>query len=691
MHRARSRDEAAHSQGGRRCHHDDILRVGGVLSRLGRSRIDVGTRMASDFFERQDIARRNTSRLVFLFVLAVPAIIVSVDLLLAAVFGYLGRDLETGAMDLALAFDPGVMAVAVIGTLLVVVGGSTYKVMELWGGGRVVAEQLGGRLLNQNSAVPYERRLLNVVEEMAVASGTPAPPVYLLEHEQGINAFAAGFTPSDAVLGVTRGTAERLSRDELQGVIAHEFSHILNGDMRLNIRLIGLLHGILIIGLIGYFLFRVAAFSGMGRRRDRQGNQLPLIAFGAGLMFIGFFGSFFGGMIKAAVSRQREFLADASAVQFTRNPEGIVCALKKIGGFLTGSKIENPNAPQASHMFFGLATSGFTSLFATHPPLGERIRRLEPSWDGEFLESAPTGGPGVAPPLEAAGLAGFAGATPAGAGTEPSLSQAVDKIGQPTTQHLDYAARLIDRLPTPLIEAAHEPYSARAVVYGLLIDPQADIRRVQLARLSTAGDQGVFDEMMRLLPMVERLDRRARLPLVEISAATLRALTRAQYERFKQNIAELVLADNRIGLFEWSLQRILLHDLEGQFGQVPSPRVRYKTLARLVPQCEAVLSTLAHVGHHEPTAVEHAFALGWQQLGLPEAGPRALEESGLEVLDVALVELEAAAPSLKRRVLQAAAACIAADLAVTANEVELLRAMSAALGCPMPPLLATGH
>ena len=322
--------------------------------------------MATDFFERQDIARRNTARLVFIFGLAVLAIIVSVDLLLGATFGYLVREPGTGAIDRVL--DPLILTVAVIGILIVVAGGSAYKVAELWGGGRVVAEQLGGRLLNPNSTVASERQLLNVVEEMSIASETQTPPVYLLDDEEGINAFAAGFTPSDAVIGITRGTAERLSRDELQGVVAHEFSHILNGDMRLNIRLIGLLHGILIIGLLGHFLFRIAVYSGHGRRRSRDRNALPLLGLGAGLAAIGFVGTFFGSMIKAAVSRQREFLADASAVQFTRYPAGISGALKKIGGLLVGATIESPNAPEASHMFFGRATSGLSSLFSTPPP-----------------------------------------------------------------------------------------------------------------------------------------------------------------------------------------------------------------------------------------------------------------------------------------------------------------------------------
>ena len=427
--------------------------------------------MATDFFERQDIARRNTGRLVFLFVLAVLAIMVSIYLLLVVTMGYLSRDPETGAIDWSLTGDLQLVGIAVVGTLVVVGGGTLFKIAQLRGGGRVIADELGGRRLNPDTSIPAERQLLNVVEEMAIASGTPAPPVYLLDEEEGINAFAAGFTINDAVIGVTRGAVERLPRDELQGVIAHEFSHILNGDMCLNIRLIGLLNGILIIGILGYFMFRVSAFSSYRQRRSsRDSSPLALLALGAGLMVVGFLGTFFGNLIKAGVSRQREFLADASAVQFTRQPAGIAGALKRIGGVLNGSTVQSPNAPEASHMFFGQATSGLSGLFATHPPLAERIRQLEPSWNGQFAEGVPRTGSASAPHPSAAGVAGLAGAEAVNGGAAQSVTSAVDHIGQPNTAHLHYAAELLDELPTAIVDASREPYGARALIYALQID-----------------------------------------------------------------------------------------------------------------------------------------------------------------------------------------------------------------------------
>jgi Zn-dependent protease with chaperone function len=643
--------------------------------------------VATDFFDRQDAARRNTTRLVVLFALAVLAIMVSIHVLLAGALGYLTYDERAaGGPDWSLLTDPGIALLAVAGTLIVVGGGSLFKVAQLRGGGRVVAEQLGGRLLNPETSDPSERQLLNVVEEMAIASGTTAPPVYLLEQEEGINAFAAGFTPDGAVIGVTRGAAEGLSRDELQGVIAHEFSHILNGDMRLNIRLIGLLHGILIIGMLGYFILRMTAFSGHRSRRSRdQGNSaLPLLAIGAGLMVVGFFGTFFGNLIKAAVSRQREFLADAAAVQFTRQPDGIAGALKKIGGGAVGSKIQSPNAPEASHMFFGRATSGFSALFSTHPPLPDRIRRIDPSWDGTFPEVT-----AVAQPLGAshAAAAGFAAGGGAGAGRASSASHALDHVGQPTEAHIDYAARLLDSLPGRIRTAAHEPYGARALIYTLLLDRDAELRKKQLRHLERAADPGVFEETLRLVPDVARLPQIARLPVVEIALPALRLLTAEQYRQFRQNVAVLVEADEGIDLFEWSLQRILLHDLEAHHGGATPPRVRHHSLAPLQPQCELLFSMLAHAGHHDARSAGVAFEAARQALALPQARMRDIGGADLAALDAALTDLEEAAPQVKRRVLEGAVACIAADRQITATEAELLRAISASLGVPMPPLL----
>jgi len=635
--------------------------------------------VATDFFEQQDLARRHTSRLVFAFALAVVAIVALLYAFAVAVVGYQGVDRALGTPTWNLAWwSPELLLQVGVATLLVVGGGSLFKILQLRGGGRAVAESLGGRRVHPDTRDPKERILLNVVEEMAIASGTAAPPVYLLAKEEGINAFAAGFTPGDAVIGVTRGCVEALSRDQLQGVVAHEFSHILNGDMRLNIRLIGVVHGILVIGILGYSLLRMAAFGGH-RRRDDRGNPLPLLAIGLGLMVIGFVGTFFGNWIKASVSRQREFLADASAVQYTRNPDGIAGALKVIGGFASGSRLRHPNAPEASHLFFSRGVAGLLgSIFATHPPLAERIRRLDPGFDPATLSESRPSSP----------RPGFGGAAAGLAAGAPAAS-AFEQIGAPTPAHLDYARQLIARIPPAVTEAAHSAYGARAVVYGLLLDAgvDADVRGAQLARLRDRADAGVARETERLRPLLATLGPELRLPLIDLAVPALRELTEDQYRVFRANVDALAEADGRIQLFEWTLRRILAHHVGSEFARSAPARVRFSALSAVEDACAVVLSLLAHAGGRGEAAAEAAFAVAAREL--PEISPafRPAGRCHLGDFDEALAQLSSSAPLLQERVLHAAAVCVAADRAVNVAEAELIRAAADTLGCPIPPLL----
>jgi Zn-dependent protease with chaperone function len=636
-----------------------------------------------DFFEHQDAARRKTGLLVVLFVAAVLAIIASIYLVAGGLMAY-GRSRTAQQDRFAPApaitlWEPKLLVAVGLGTLLVVGGGSMFKISQLAGGGRVVAESLGGRLLNRGAARGVERKVLNVVEEMALAAGTAVPPVYYLDNERGINAFAAGTLPGNAVIGVTRGCAEELSRDELQGVMAHEFSHILNGDMRLNIRLIGVVHGILIIGLIGTFVFRSALYSGAVRRRSDKNNPLPLIVIGLALMAIGFLGTFFGNMIKAAVSRQREFLADAASVQFTRNPDSIAGALRKIGGLSHGSVVVHPGAPEASHMFFGEGIkSALGGLMATHPPLPQRIRRVDPGWNGRFVQA---GTPQFEPEPTTRTAAG-AGAAGAIAGLSAMAS-----VGRPTRAHADYASQVVGDMPRPVLDAAHEPYGARAVVYALLIDTDAESRKVQFQRLAAHADEGVQKLTTALLPHVQQLCREARLPLIDLLMPALRSLSPDQYKSFRVNVAALIEADRKIHMLEWTLWRILAHHLDAHFGRSRPPRVRFHKLRGLEHSCAALLSALARSGHAEQRQIRDAFEAGTAHLGGLSVELRSPDACGPHDLERALDQLQLAAPRPKRRVLSACAACVAADRKVTVHEAEILRAVADVLDCPMPPLL----
>jgi len=640
--------------------------------------------MSTSFFENQEAARRNTSRLVFFFALAVLAIGAMLYALAVVMTG--GQiDPVTGQTVVVLRWwQPELLAQISLATLTLVTLGSLYKISQLRAGGHVVAEALGGTPISSETRDREERKILNVVEEMAIAAGVPTPPVYVMEDEPGINAFAAGFSPSDAVIGVTRGCVRQLSRDELQGVIAHEFSHILNGDMRLNIRLMGVLHGILLIGIIGYFLLRSSMYASIGRR-NRDNSGMAMLAIGFGLIVIGSVGTLFGTLIKASVSRQREFLADASVVQFTRNPLGIAGALKKIGGFESGSLMLSPNAPESSHLFFSQGLrGGMQSLFATHPPLDKRIARLDPSWQGGG------NGSGLAT-TAAAGAAGFAGQDAAAAANAafPSApdGDAVHQIGRPTLAHLEYARKLVEGLPPAVVNAIHEPYGARAVIYALLIDKEADSREIQLARIAEAGERGISAETQRLLPDVRRVDAHARLPLIDMALPALRSLSPSQYDAFVANVQALIDADQRIDLFEWVLQRIVLAHLEPNFRAVRPRRVRRASLRDVVGECSVMLSILAHAGSRDDAELREMFTQGARTLRGIDVELLPSERCSLRELDRALVALAQTTETAKEAILVASATCIAANGRVSVAEAEILRAVADTLGCPMPPLL----
>jgi Zn-dependent protease with chaperone function len=614
-----------------------------------------------------------------LFGLAVLGIMGLLYALAATAVGFDGQDPSTGAVRWSIEWlDPDLMLKVAVATLILVGGASLLRIAQLRGGGQVVAESMGGRLLHANTSVPLERKVLNVVEEMAIASGIPTPPVYLLDQEAGINAFAAGYSPGDAVIGVTQGCADSLSRDELQGVVAHEFSHILNGDMRLNIRLMGVLYGILVIGFLGFMLLRSSFWAGAaGRRGGRDNSALAMLAIGVGLMVIGFVGTFFGNLIKASVSRQREFLADASAVQFTRNPSGISGALKKIAGLDVAAAIENPNAAEASHMFFGRAiTSGLNSLFSTHPALEERVERIDPSWSAASDRAAAAGRSDAAAAIP--GAMGFA--------SEPA-PRAIEQIGQITSAHLDYAEKLIGSLPSDLVRAAHEPYGARAVIYALLIDDDAEARRRQLEELPGIAEADVWQLALRLHPQVSQLDAIVRLPLIDLTLPALRELSPAQFDGFERAVVALVEADDQIELLEWTLQRILLTHLTPQFRRVAEPRQHYRKMRRVASECSVVISMLASASAHGPDVAERAFASAAETLGLPDLRPLPPKRVGLLELDRALSSLSELVPELKRRLLTACAQYISFDHEVSIEEAELFRAIADTLGCPVPPLL----
>jgi len=621
-----------------------------------------------DFFERQDEARRHTKLLVVYFVLAVLSLVVVINVALSLILG-----------GWAVGPKSELLFWITLGTLAVILCGSVFKTLQLASGGSVVAELLGGRLIDSKTSDTDERKLLNVVEEMSIASGVPVPQVYVMDDEAGINAFAAGHSTSDAAISVTRGCMKLLSRDELQGVIAHEFSHILNGDMRLNLRLMGLVFGILCLTVIGRVLIRT------------RGSKNPLPLVGLALIVVGWAGAFFGRLIQAAVSRQRELLADSAAVQFTRNPAGLAGALKKIGGLGYGSRIESPHAEEASHLFF--ANGVGNSLFSTHPPLTERIRALDPSFDGKFPRVKEEPASAIPPAPQATATTEIPTAQ-AGAGrfVAPFVAEhaVVANIGQATTQHLAYAADFRHAIPPAIEAAARDPLGASGLVCALLLANKPSVHERQFEVLASVTSEAMLNETARIWPEVQVMPVQAKIPALDLALPALRRLPPEQFQQFRAAIGTLAASNDRADLFAYMLQKIVARHLDTYFLPERRPVTQFYALHPLARDCGVLLSATAYAGQETATELSAAFSKGADYLSgaahceIPLLPP---EECDLSNMDAALERLSQAVPQIKKNLLGACAQTVAADGVIQQGEAELLRAIADALDCPVPPFV----
>lgn len=649
-----------------------------------------------NFFEQQDRAHRNSKQLVILLCMAVLSLITITTLLVATILAISNDHNHTSLwLQIQTSLSWKLLLYISLGVTTVILAGSLYKLIQLSTGGRAVAEAMDAQLLNPLNATSNERKVLNVVEEMAIASGIAVPPVYIIEDE-AINAFTAGYSPQDAIIGVTRGCIEQLKRDELQGVIAHEFSHIFHGDMRLNMRLLALLNGILLLGLIGEFLLRSDNYRSSNSRNKSQGGLLVL---GIGLLVIGYAGTFFGKLIKAAVSRQREFLADASAVQYTRNPDGIGSALKKLGGYSAGSHLQMANAAEFSHMFFGeaLIPSLFAKAMATHPPLDERIKRIDPHWDGQY--------PKVTKPQidedaqlaentyikegrlsigdHAEEIAGFAHPhTPVEFAI--AVEKSLDSIGQPSATHLAYAQQTLKAIPPEVHKAAHNFWDMQGLLLGLLIAKEPQIVQRQWQALKEIFTPAQVESLQRQAQTVLHLADELRLPLIEIGLPALKNLSREQYLQFKNALAAFIRADGTVTITEWSLFQIIIHNLENRTAPA-----KLHSLDQLHDNVCLLLSAVANTGADSTDNAQIAFSMGCDLLGFKSARLLSPDDYGMEDLQMALKALTQLKPLQKPKLLKAVSLCVLADQHVSVAEAELFRAIADALDCPIPPMIQT--
>jgi Zn-dependent protease with chaperone function len=620
-----------------------------------------------DFFEAQERSRRTSRWLVLWYLVAVLAAIASYCVAAALIYAFLAAFTGSGAFFATLAGLPAKFYFGVAGAVaLYILAVSAYRIWQLSDGGPTIAYLLGARYVEPGKCTPSERRLLNVVEEMAIASGITVPPVYVLEFDDAINALVAGYSPNEAVIIVTRGTVTKLSRDELQGVMGHEFSHILNGDMALNVRLVGLLAGLTRIGEYAEQVFFATAHVNKSRAREQRGEGVLLALFGALIAFIGFPGTFAAGAIKGAISRERELLADAASVQFTRNPDGIAGALDSILALRAGTMVRAVGVGDFSHMFFAPAAGRWWG-FPSHPPILERIQRAHPRFRRDEYRKKRHG-----TPAEVAVIDG-AGNVVKNIRLDTAVAM-VASVGQPGAQHVDHAKRLLARLPSRLVEALHRADEAELAMFALALDPEQAALEVLEQRRGAEVRAKVID----LRVYVGGLSRNHMLTLADLAVPAIKEQRQAARNAFLADFAAMVEADRRVTLREFVLLTLLRQRLREGAGQ-PIP-TRFRKIDEVEADAHLVLSlvSLDRAAFDKGAAV---LKLGWQ-------APLARDTLTTAKVGESLERLRHLSPFAKPGILKACFEAAAADGVVRLSEAELVRMVAATLDCPVPPLLA---
>ncbi|MGA8543897.1 MAG: M48 family metallopeptidase [Mycobacterium sp.] len=627
-----------------------------------------------DFFERERKVRAASRRMVFLFILAVLGITAMVN------FAVIVPTVSKGAATPEQLIGLSVVVSGVV--LLMIAGVSIVKTMMLReGGGIKVAESLGAKRVPDMPTDPKLHRYRNVVEEIAIASSTPVPVLYYLPQEPGINAFAAGYTPADAAVCVTQGSLDRLNRDELQGVIAHEFSHVVNGDMRLSLKLIGVLAGITALAVIGRMMWYVG-----GRSRDAR-ISLPLWALGLVVLAAGWIGVFFGRLIKAAVSRDREYLADASAVQYTRQTSGLTGALKKIAGLEAGSRLNSHQTENVSHMLFGEGMK-ISALYATHPPLLKRIQVLEPGFTPSNLDELRQRW--SSQPPDGAQEDARMGFTDAAVQQAPprrvNAREYAAAVGNPTAASYEAGVRIRKAVPQNLADLAHNSATAVPLIYGLVFDRSENVRQAQYQIVARYHGKQVADESWRCAADLVSLEPSLRLPVASIAFPALRGSAEAETRLMTSVLGELINADGQINIFEYCLGTLVFVALHEALTSGSPWKSRRQNLASAQSAICRLIALLAQTANSDPTAAAAAF-----QAGISVAYPQ-VRIPFLPVPDVLALEqvwpmIDGLEGNDKATVVAAVVTTVMADRVVTEEESELLRTVCGVLHCPVPPVI----
>ena len=575
-----------------------------------------------DFFAEQDAARRRSRWLILWYAVAVIAVVASYCAVAGALYALLAQQAPPPRLVVAVA---GAVAAFVLSI-------SAYRMWQLSGGGPAIAELLNARYVEAGRCTPAERRLLNVVEEMAIASGISVPAVYILDYDDAINALVAGYSPNEAVIIVTQGAVQKLSRDELQGVMGHEFSHILNGDMALNLRLVSVLAGLTWFADAAERLIFETAWRNRGLPREKRGDGVLAALFAGMVAFIGFPATFAADAIKGAISRERERLADAAAVQFTRNPDGVAGALDSILALRAQTMVRALHAELFSHMFFAPAAGGWWRP-PTHPPLLERIKSAHPRFKRDEYRERRHGIRREVAVIDGSG------------NVVKNMAQGLASVGRPAPEHVDYAARLLASLPADVREALHDANGARA-------------QMLALAR----GDK-----------------RKDMLTLAELAIPALKAQPQKLRDAFIAELSSVVEADRRVTLGEFVLLTYLRQRLREGAGQ--PIRTQFRRIEEVAADAHIVVSLLARSSPDPGTA----FARGAALLKLGWTKP--VEQLDTRKVSDALERLRHLAPLAKPAVIKACMAAANADGVFNTAETDLVRMVAATLDCPVPPAL----
>ncbi len=651
------------------------------------------------FFEQQHVARRNTRVLVVLFVLAVVGVVIAMDAFIASIVvmsevGNMPDGAHYRLIDVFLSVPAPVYLWGAGITFALIVVESIRQTFKLRAGGEAIAAAFGARRVAPNTGDPLERRLLNVVEEMAIASGVRVPAAYVLDKELGINAFAAGFNVSNSIVAVTRGTLETLNRDELQGVIGHEFSHILNGDTSLNIRMMGVLAGIVVIGSLGLFIIRCAF------EADDWRGFIAIFAAGVTVCIIGFTGLFFARLIKASVAREREFLADSSSVQFTRNPNGIAGALDQIRASERGTLIGHRYAEEVSHMFFGQSVDvWFSGLFATHPPIDERIRRVSPGFQAtRYRKARPAQTAATADAEIPAAVVGFAsGAAPGSPGARGSdaayswgrsITESAALVGTLDAGKLDVARRLLAALPPGLRERMQTADGACAAVIALLLAPKESVMEEQLAAARAAGAARLAEAAGAMAKDLRDLGAAFHLPVIDLALPAIKSAPADARSELLKALEAVIYADRRVSLHEF----VVLTLMRSQLGQQPATvEPKFKAIDNARAEIVLLLSLVAYAGCRPGAEGEREFAAAFRagatEMGLGGESPLSRDAIQLDAVGARLENLRGLAPLPTAVLVKGLFAAATADGTIRVIEAELMRMIGAVLDCPLPPLL----